>query len=108
MLKNQNFGRLSTAALSFGLIGIPLWLLSYVWIPFRLTGRESESVWDFTVAVEIGAMAAGLFSIVAGVIARRYAERNSADYRRALRSIMLGAALLFCIVFFNLAGIIFF
>ena len=110
MLKTQNFGwRLSTAALSLGLIGIPLLLLSYVWILFRLTGRETKAVWTFVVAVEIGAMIAGLLSIFLGVISRwRYVERDSTDYRNTARAIKLGVVVWVCIVVFNLAGIIFF
>jgi hypothetical protein len=109
MLKTRNFGRrLSTAALGLGFIGILLWLLSYVWILFRLTGRETEAVWSFVVAVEIGAMIAGLSSILLGAISRwRYAERNSADFRNATRGIMLGATVWFCLVVFNLVGILF-
>jgi hypothetical protein len=109
MLKTQNLARrLSTAAVSCGFIGIPLWLLSYVWIPFRLAGRESEAMWSFAVACEIGAMLAGLLGIVLGVVSRRRFEPGGADSRNATRAIMLGAGVWICLVVFNLAGIIFF
>jgi hypothetical protein len=109
MLKNQRLGgQLSTIAISIGSIGIPLWMLSYVWIAFRLAGRETDAVWSFVVAVEIGAMAAGLLSMFLGVISRRCVERSGADFRRATRVILLGAAVWICLVVFNLVGIIFF
>ena len=108
-LNSQNFGRrLSTAAFGFGLIGIVLWLLSYVWILFRFAGRETEAVWSFVISVEIGAMAAGLISIAAGLIARRLVAPEGAYSRNAQRGTKLGAAVWVCIVLFNLIGIFFF
>jgi hypothetical protein len=42
MLKTQALGRqLPITAHSFGLIGILLRLLSYIWIPLRFVGRET-------------------------------------------------------------------
>jgi hypothetical protein len=108
MLKKIAARRLSGVALSLGLIGLPLWLLSYIWIPFRLTGRETEAVWSFIVVSEIGAMIAGLSSIILGLIAFRYAERGGEDFRKASRAVKLGAATWVCLVVFNLVGIIFF
>jgi hypothetical protein len=108
-LNSQNFGqRLSTASIGAGLIGIVLWLLSYVWILFRFAGRETEAVWSFVIFVEIGAMAAGLVSIAAGLIARRLIEPGSVDSKRAALGAKLGAAVWICIVLFNLIGIFFF
>ena len=108
MLKKTIGQRLSNIALGLGFIGLPLWLLSYAWIPFRLAGRETETVWDFIIAIEIGAMIAGLSSIILGLIAFRYAEGGAADSRKASRAVMLGAATWVCLVVFNLIGIIFF
>jgi hypothetical protein len=36
--------QLSNIAYGLGFIGLALWLLSYIWIPFRLAGRETERV----------------------------------------------------------------
>lgn len=100
--------KLSTAALWLGLSGIPLWLLSYVWIPFRFARLESETVWAAVVAFELGAMAAGLLSIAAGLTALWLLERGSFSFRRAAKGTVLGIAILVCIVLFNLIGIFFF
>ena len=108
MLKKTVGQRLSNVAFVLGFIALPLWLLSYAWIPFRFTGRETETVWNFIIASEIGAMIAGLSSIILGLIAFRYAERGKADFRRASRAVMLGVATWVCLVVFNLIGIIFF
>jgi hypothetical protein len=107
--ESQNLGRkLSIAAFNLVIVGFPLWLLSYVWIPFRIAGRETETVWNIVVASEIGAMAAGLISIALGLIARQYIKKDNADFRRATWSIKLSASLWICIVLFNLLGIFFF
>jgi hypothetical protein len=109
MLKKQEFGRrLATTAFGLGVTGFPLWLLSYVWIGFRLTGRETDALWKFIAVSEIGAMIAGLLSIALGVISRRFVEPDGADFRTATRAIMLGATVWVFIVVFNLIGIFFF
>lgn len=108
-LNSQNFGRrLSTASIGVGLIGIVLWMLSYVWILFRFAGRDAEAVWSFVIFVELGAVAAGLVGIAAGLIARRLTEPGGADSKRAALGAKLGAAAWVCIVLFNLIGIFFF
>lgn len=109
MLKNQNSGQnLATTSYGLAFIGIPLWLLSYVWIPFRFAGRETDAVWSFVVASELGAMAAGILSIASGLIAQWYVERGTQNFHRAKRAITLGAIVCLCIVLFNLIGIFFF
>lgn len=109
MQGTRHLGRsLSLAALGCGIAGIPLWLLSYVWILFRLAGRETEGVWGVVVACEVGAMCAVLCGTIAGVVARRRVEPGGEDSRRAGRGMKLSAAVFACVVLFNLIGIIFF
>jgi hypothetical protein len=108
MVKLSNYVRkLTRLAFLSGFLGIILWLLSYSWILFRLIGRETDSVWSFVIAVEIGAMIAGLLSVILGVISRR-SSAGAADLRRASQALMLGGAVWFCLIFFNLVGIYFF
>jgi hypothetical protein len=111
MLKIQHLeiGRgLSMTALGLGIVGIPLWMLSYVWILFRYAGRETEAVWDVVIAGEIGAMLAVLLGTISGVMARRYVEPDDKDFRCATSGLKLCAAVFICIVLFNVMGIIFF
>jgi hypothetical protein len=108
MKNSRTLGQiLSKTAFAFGLIGMPLWALSYVWILFRVLGRESEAVWDFVIAVEVGAMVAGLLSVLLGLLSRRYIRRVEADYLYARRAVMLGTIVWSCLVVFNLVGIVF-
>jgi hypothetical protein len=80
MINSRTTARvLSRTALAFGLTGLPLWALSYVWILFRVVGRESEAVWDFVIAVEVGAMAAGVLSVLLGLLSLRCIRRVDAD-----------------------------
>jgi hypothetical protein len=99
---------LSSAALICGAVGIALWLLSYVWIPFSLTGHETNVVWGLVVVGEVGAMVTGLGGIVAGLIARRVSEHNSVESKRGRRGAILGAVTCGCVVVLNLIGVLFF
>jgi len=100
--------RLALAAFIGGFIGLLLWLGSYIWIPFRFAGRETDAVWSVVIASEIGAMAAGLFSLIAGAVACRITERNSPDFYRAKYGFGLGVVIWIFLVAFNLIGIYFF
>jgi hypothetical protein len=91
-----------------GVTGIPLWLLSYSWVLSRIAGCETEAVWVFVVVCEIASMMAGLFAIVAGLLARRYLSPDSLGFKRAGRGVLLGTGVWICIVIFNLAGIFLF
>ena len=98
--------RAALAALVLGIAAIPLWMLSYVWIPFRFAGYETETVWSVVIASEIGAMITGL-AIILGVVSRRYTQRGG-ESRRATLAIKLGVGVWICLVVFNLIGIVFF
>ena len=110
MRQDQNSAlgrRLASSALLCGIIGIPLWLLSYVWILFRYAGRETEIVWSVAVACEMGAMLAVLSGTISAVMARRLLGAEGEDFRRATSGLRLSAAVFICLVIFNLTGIIF-
>ena len=98
--------RLSNGALWCGLVGVPLWMLSYVWIPFRFAGRETEAVWSVVVAAELGAMLTVVLGTVGGLTARRCSASDERDVRRAASGLKLNAAVFACLVLFNLIGII--
>jgi hypothetical protein len=100
--------RAALAALVLGIAAIPLWMLSYVWIPFRFAGYETETVWSVVIASEIGAMITGLLAIILGVVSRRYTQRGGGESRRATLAIKLGVGVWICLVVFNLIGIVFF
>jgi len=59
-LHGQN---LAGTALVSGIAGLPLWLLSYAWLPFALMGREVEFVRYAVVGGEVGALAAGALGV---------------------------------------------
>ncbi len=103
---SQTIGKpLSLAALICGFISILLWLGSYIWIPFRFAESETDATWNIVIASEIAAMAAGLFSIIAGAVACRITERKSPHFYRAKWGLRLGIIVWIFLVMFNLIGI---
>lgn len=74
-------------ALAFGFLAIPLWALSYVWMPFRHLDPEPAWVWPAVIVGEVGAVASGIAALVLGLRARRGADPH------ARRTAMLGATL---------------
>ncbi|GAA4458758.1 hypothetical protein GCM10023189_31510 [Nibrella saemangeumensis] len=108
-LQNKSLGhRLAKTAFISGIVGIPLWALSYVWIPFRLMGQETEAVWSFVVISEIMAEVVGIIAIAAGLIAKRSVEPGSVALHQATRGIILGVVVCICVIVFNAIGILFF
>jgi len=102
---NDTGGRFATAALVCGVLAIPLWLLSFSWVPFVLTGREVGSIWYIILVGEVSAVLAALFAIGFGLIARRRAHTGTAPHARASRGLTIGAIALALIVGLNILGV---
>lgn len=100
--------RLAKTALVCGVLGFPLWLLSYSWVPFALTGHEAGVLVSSIVKVsEMSGLLVGLVSVGSGFIARRRAPAGSPERRWASWGLALGAVVLVLIVGFNLLGLLF-
>lgn len=91
-----------------GIIGFPLLLLSYSWIPFALTGREMGS-WGYLIVIgEVGALFAGIVSVGLGIVVRRRTQSGTAEYRLASRGLVIGTLLLVFVVVPNILGALLF
>ncbi len=100
-------GRLANAAVACGLLALPLWLLSFSWIPFAVAGREIGSVWYIIFVGEAGALLAALLAIGSGFVARRRARPRTAQHRRASRGLVTGVTALVLVVGLNVLGAVF-
>jgi hypothetical protein len=100
-------GRLATAAIACGVLAFPLWLLSFSWVPFALTGRVMGSAWYIVLVGEVGALLAALLAIGLGSIARRRASAGTAYHRRASQGLTIGVIALVLIVGLNIVGLVF-
>lgn len=89
-----------TVALTAGLLAIPLWALSYVWLPFRHLDLEPAWVWPAVIVGEIGAVVASIVALVVGIRARRRASGAIARRRAGLGAI-LGTVVLALVVGLN-------
>lgn len=99
--------RLATAAFACAVLAVPLWLLSFSWVPFALAGHEVGSVRYVILAGEVGALAAALLAIGLGVVARKRAPAGTPYYRRASRGLIVGTIALALIVGLNALGVVF-
>ena len=104
----ERFHRLARTSLICGVLGFSLWLLSYSWVPFALTGHEAGELVGYVVTVsEVGGLLVGLVSVVSGFIARRRAPAASPERRWASLGLAMGAVVLVLIVGLNLLGLVF-
>lgn len=99
--------RLARTALVCGVLGFPLWLLSYLWVPFALTGHEAGTLVSAIVKIsEAGGLLVGLVSVGSGSIARSQAQAGSAERRWASLGLAMGTVVLVLIVGLNLLGLV--
>ncbi len=87
-----------------GLAGLPLWLVSYAWLPFAMAGCDTGTVWGAVVVGEVGALAAGSLGVGLGTIARKRSRPGTPDHRRATRALLVGAAVLAMVLVPNIVG----
>ena len=100
--------RLAKTSLICGVLGFSLWLLSYCWVPFALTGHEAGKLVGYVVMVsEVGGLLVGLVSVGSGFLARRRAPTGSPERRWASLGFVMGAVVLVLIVGLNLLGLVF-
>ncbi len=99
--------RLAVGAFTCALLALPLWLLSFVWVPFAITGREVGAVRYVILAAEVGALLAALLAIGLGLAARIHVRAGSRDYKLASRALVIGALSLVVILGLNILGAIF-
>lgn len=96
--------KLAGTALVCGIAGLPLWLLSYAWLPFALMGREAEFVPYAVVVGEVGALAAGALAVGLGVAARRSSGPAHSEHRLASCGLAIGAVVLALVLVPNIVG----
>jgi uncharacterized membrane protein len=85
-------------------LAFPLWLLSFSWVPFALTGREVGAVWYIILMGEAGALVAALAAIMLGFVARRRAHAGTTHRQRASEALVIGVIALVMIVGLNILG----
>jgi hypothetical protein len=96
--------KLAGTSMVCGVVGLPLWLLSYTWLPFAWAGRDGWFVWSAVVVGEIGALAAGALGVGLGITARMRFRSGTPDHRRATRGLLLGAIVLGLVLVPNIAA----
>ena len=97
-------GNLARTALICGIVGLPLWMLSYAWLPFSMVGREGPFVRYTVVGGEVGAFAAAALGVGLGVAARRHSRPGSTEHRLASRGLWVGALVMSLILIPNVLG----
>ncbi len=98
-------GRIATAALIASILAIPLWILSFSWVPFVLIGREVGSIWYIILIGEVSAVLAALLAIALGFIARKHTHTGTAHHKRASLGLTIGSIALALILGLNILGI---
>ncbi len=102
----KNTEKLARVAIVCGLVGFPLCLLSYSWVPFATAGREMGS-WGYLPLIgEAGALLAGIAGIGLSSVARKRSPKQSAEHRLAARGLAIGVVLLVLIVVPNIVGVL--
>ncbi len=89
------------------MLALPLWLLSFSWIPFVLAGREVGGVRYLILVSEAGALVAALAAVGLGALERKATRPGTMDYRRATRGLVLGTVALALLVGLNAGGVFF-
>lgn len=103
---NDDARRQAKIAFICGVLGFPLWLFSFSWVPFALAGYSIGPVRYIILAGEVGAILAGLFGVGLGILARRRLHVGTEDYQRASRGLVIGAMVLVFVVGFNIVGLV--
>jgi hypothetical protein len=96
--------KLARVAVACGMVGFPLWLLSYSWVPFATAGREMGSLSYLPLVGEVGALLAGIATVGLGRIARQHSQTGTTEHRLASRGLAIGVLLLVLIVVPNIVG----
>lgn len=105
--RDTRVSRRATAAFICGVLALPLWLLSFVWVPFVLAGRDVGSVWYLILASEVSALVMALAAVGLGIVARQSVHPGTPDHRRATRGLVIGAVALTLLVGLNAGGVFF-
>ncbi len=98
--------RQAKTAFICAVLGFPLWLLSFSWVPFVLMGHSIGPLRYIILASEVGAILAGLVGAGLGILARSRLHVGTADYQRASRGLVIGAIVLVFVVGLNILGAI--
>lgn len=92
----------ATRALALGFAAVPLWALSYIWMPFRhFVGSDPGWVWPAVIVGEIGAVVTAITALVAGLRVRKSAPADPTARRRAGIAALLGVIVLALVVGLN-------
>ena len=89
-----------------GVLGCPLWLLSFSWVPFALIGRSIGAVWYIIFASEVGALLAALGGVGCGLLACRHAHIGTTDHQLGSRGLVVGSIVLVLVIGFNIVGMV--
>lgn len=92
---------LTRVALGSAVLAAVLWPFSYTWVVVSLL-RAGDPPWLFpvTIVAEMGSLAAGLFALLAGVLARRR-PIDPRDRRRSGIAAVIGGAVAILVVGLN-------
>ncbi len=101
--------KLAKGSFMCGVLGFPLWLLSYAWIPLGLMGQEAAFLpWHrlryVIIGGELGALGAGILSIIFGIAARRRFRSGTGQHRLASRGVAMGVVVLLLVIVPNIVG----
>ncbi len=95
---------LARAAIGCAIVGVPLWLLSYSWVPFAAAGREMGGLSPLPLVGELGALLAAVPTVALSRFARNRSQPGTAEHRLGSRAFTMGLALLALIVIPNIVG----
>ena len=93
---------LTRIAVAIGIVGFPLVLLSYSWVPFASAGRAMGAFTYVPLVGELGALLAAVASIGLGYSARRHTTSGTVERGLAARALVLGIVLMLLVVVPNL------
>jgi hypothetical protein len=95
---NEQADKPAREALACAIVGLLLWLLSYLWVPLSLIptlleGRDLSFLAPILPLSEAGALLIATIGIGFGVEARRRSQSGSAEHRSASRRLALNMLL---------------
>ena len=90
---NEQANKSARTALACAIVGLLLWLLSYLWVPLSfiptLQGRDLSFLAPILPICEAGALLIAMIGIGFGVAARRRSQSGTLEHRSASRRLAL-------------------
>lgn len=82
-----------------------LWLLSYSWIPFAASGRDSGSLILFPLLSEAAALVVAIVGLGFGLSSRRRTRSGTPERRLGLRGLALNALVIGLVIVPNVVAL---